>query len=502
MSSPRGASVRELKNDDMGDAEEMKVTVQVGISSKSKKHLLSLKTDSTVGELRMGIAKAEGIDVSNEDELYRVTLIVKGRKLDKDDEILKGLVGAKSVVIAIVGKKAAKKKRHDPRALYTVNFKKKPFGIRIQSNKEQTDAFIINFENDFGRNSGARLGSKVVKINGVDVAGQKTEDIEQRIKNLPCNDLHPIKLTFKPKEDIPSEELENVEGLLPDRYENPADYSAEFDERPFGITLFAGTGGRNAFVVGFQGPKAPKLVKAGSMVVAINGSSVEDWNIVNIQQELGSCKLPAKLTLRAAQGLTEHQYPVSMAQPPKKAAPTPSAPVVEQKVDEEEDDDDLVPKPMEMDSAISKHETYSIVFLKRPLGFGIMSPLGVGAMVSSVQDPDLKKKGLFPGTPITAVGRTDVREMTLQDVARVMSSASLPMAINFSKNQYFKAGDKVMVQYKDKWWKTTIKKFDAGNRKLAVSYDDRPFRFKNSEIISDFTRIRKEGDIHAMSIRT
>merc|ERR1711994_726548 len=99
------------------------------------------------------------------------------------------------------------------------------------------------------------------------------------------------------------------------------------------------------------------------MVVTVNEKEVEGWQIKNIQKELASCKLPAKITLRAPQGLTELQFPVSMATPAgpvKQAAPAPAESQIE-------DMDDLVPKPLQMDSATSVKDTYSIVFLKRPL---------------------------------------------------------------------------------------------------------------------------------------
>jgi len=135
-----------------------------------------------------------------------------------------------------------------------------------------------------------------------------------------------------------------------------------------------------------------------------------------------------------------------------------------------------------------------VYFDERPLGFGIMSPLGQGAMVSSVQNKKLTKKGLIPGTPIVEVAGTAVKDLPLAKVAQLISETSLPMMIKFSNDQYFKAGDKVLVQYKDDWYKTTITKFNAANRKLSVTYDEKPFRFKNSEVIQDFTRIRKAQD--------
>ena len=134
---------------------------------------------------------------------------------------------------------------------------------------------------------------------------------------------------------------------------------------------------------------------------------------------------------------------------------------------------------------------FALVFMKRPFGFGIMSPLGTGVMVSSVQDKTLLDKEMMPGTPILAVENFDVRESTLATVARLMSSVKLPMSLTLGRVKYFKPNDKVLVQYRDVWYKTTVQNFNPKTRRILVTYDDKPFRFKNSEKIQDFTRIRK-----------
>jgi len=427
-----------------------------------------------VGDLRRSISKAENIIPS------RVTVIEKGRKLDRDEELLSKFLGANSIVIAIIGKdNNASESKSEP---YVVEFDRKPFGIRIQSNRLQRDAFVIKYENDYGRNSGVRIGSKVTHIDGEKVDGLKTVDIEEKIMEADV----PIKLTMLPREGMPQSELNNVEGLseedwLPKvRSENsmhlihPSDYIVNVDRREMGISIFSGSGGRGAYIIAFLSDFGPKIgMRAGSMVVSINGVNCENWLCNDIISQLTKAELPVELILRGSEGLTSKQFPV----------------LIEEKT-EEQKLEKIKPGPIS-NSEIKDKDMFTVVFIQRPLGFGIMSPLGKGVMVSSVQDEALLKKGMIPGSPILTIGGVDVQNKTLAGVARLMSGAQLPMAIGFGKEMYFRPGDKVLVQFKDEWYRTTIQNFDPKTRKIAVLYDDKPFKFKNSEKIQDFTRIRK-----------
>jgi len=218
-------------------------------------------------------------------------------------------------------------------------------------------------------------------------------------------------------------------------------------------------------------------VRAGSKIIAVGELDVENWNAQHIQNEIIGRKVPVTLTLRGPAGLTSMEYPVSQCEieEAKQEAAQSAAPA---------------PKRIEDESS----NGFVVPFYKRPLGFGIMSPLGTGAMVSSVQAKELQDQGIIPGTPLSKVGGKPVTDRLLADVARLISETELPMEIEFSNEQYFKTGDKVLVQYKDEWYKTTITRFNPARRKLSVKYDDKPFRFKNSEVIQDFTRIRKAED--------
>jgi len=476
----------------------MKLSVQIGVSEDSKKHNLDIEKHATVGDLKLMIAKAE-----NSNPL-QVTVIIKGRRLKHDEELLSALLLDNPQVFAIIGKKQNESVVSESKEYsYDVTFQRKPFGIRIRSNRMHRNAYISSYENNYGRSSGAQLGSKITHINGVQVTGWKTVEIEEQISKATV----PVRVTFLPRDAIPQFELNDIMGSSSDgriskssssersrRLMHPSDYDVMVDKKEKGLTIFSGSGGRGAYIVAFLSNYGPGIgIKAGSMVVAINGNNCEDWLCSNIHKQLSEEQLPLTITLRAPEGLTSSQYPVLM---PEQDDAARSSNFNEKKfspIQVEEKTDNL--KPLPKSTSDNDAGMYRVVFLERPLGFGIMSPLGTGVMVSSVQDEELMKKGLVPGTPILAVGGINVQHSSLAVVARVLSRVKFPVSIGFSKEMYFKPGDKVLVQFKDEWYRTTIKKFDPRARRVSVSYDDKPFRFKNYEHIQDFTRIRKQVDL-------
>merc|ERR1711937_142530 len=119
---------------------------------------------------------------------------------------------------------------------YEVTFAKKPLGIRIQSNKKQINAYIVSYENDGAKDSGAKLGSKILAVNDIKVDGWKTVDIEQKILELNC----PLKIKFLSREGMSGEELSQVEGLDGDRLPEkwvPVDEKDEKTDSDYKVTF-------------------------------------------------------------------------------------------------------------------------------------------------------------------------------------------------------------------------------------------------------------------------
>jgi len=133
----------------------------------------------------------------------------------------------------------------------------------------------------------------------------------------------------------------------------------------------------------------------------------------------------------------------------------------------------------------------TIYFDQRPIGFGTMSPLVTGTMVSTITDDSLKTKGLDLGLPLLLVNNLDVSQSTLEEVAIVLTQMELPFNITFGLQPYFKAGQKVEVLSNNKWYAATVIKMVKSTRKVAVKYDNSPFMFSNTEKIADYTRIRR-----------
>merc|ERR1719233_1959761 len=131
-----------------------------------------------------------------------------------------------------------------------------------------------------------------------------------------------------------------------------------------------------------------------------------------------------------------------------------------------------------------------IPFEKRPLGFGIMSPLYIGTMVATISDESLKEKGLGLGLPILCINNFDVIGHNLKSVSSILSLVSLPFTITFGLEPYFKVGQKVMVFRNHKWHPATVKKMSKRTRKVTINYDNNPFRFGNTEKILNYNRIK------------
>merc|ERR1719445_824826 len=144
--------------------------------------------------------------------------------------------------------------------------------------------------------------------------------------------------------------------------------------------------------------------------------------------------------------------------------------------------------------SVWEEDGYLIIpFDKRPLGFGIMSPLFVGTMVSTITDELLKKKGLGLGLPLLSINNFDVTAHGLENVANILSRVELPFTVTFGLQPYFKPGQKVMVSTNNKWYPATVVKMSKTTRKVTVKYDNNPFRFSNTEKIADYNRIKQPG---------
>jgi len=145
--------------------------------------------------------------------------------------------------------------------------------------------------------------------------------------------------------------------------------------------------------------------------------------------------------------------------------------------------------------SVWEEDGYLIIpFDKRPLGFGIMSPLFVGTMVSTITDEQLKKKGLGLGLPLLSINNFEVTQHGLESVANILSRVELPFTVTFGLQPYFKPGQKVMVSTNNKWYPATVMKMSKTTRKVTVKYDGNPFRFSNTEKIADYNRIKQPGN--------
>jgi len=133
----------------------------------------------------------------------------------------------------------------------------------------------------------------------------------------------------------------------------------------------------------------------------------------------------------------------------------------------------------------------TIQFDQRPIGFGIMSPLFTGTMVSTISDEWLKKKGLGLGLPLLKINNVDISKCKLEEVANALSRVQLPFSITFGMQPYFKAGMKVVVFFNGSWHPATVLKMSKTTRKVTVMYDNSPFLHSSTENIADYNRIRQ-----------
>jgi len=138
-----------------------------------------------------------------------------------------------------------------------------------------------------------------------------------------------------------------------------------------------------------------------------------------------------------------------------------------------------------------------IPFEKRPLGFGIMSPLYIGTMVATISDKTLKEKGLGLGLPLLCINNFDVIGHNLKSVSSILSLVSLPFTITFGLEPYFKVGQKVEVFRNHKWHPATVKKMSKRTRKVTINFDNNPFRFANTEKILNYNRIKSPSRFEA-----
>jgi len=133
----------------------------------------------------------------------------------------------------------------------------------------------------------------------------------------------------------------------------------------------------------------------------------------------------------------------------------------------------------------------TIAFTKRPLGFGIMSPLCVGAMVSSILDTGLKEKRLCLGLPLLKINERYVNKYNVEEIAAILSFMNVPLTVTFGLNPYFEPGQRLTVITNSTWYPCTVK--EMSNSKVTVRYDDYSLGQNNIEIISDYNRIRQYG---------
>jgi len=144
-------------------------------------------------------------------------------------------------------------------------------------------------------------------------------------------------------------------------------------------------------------------------------------------------------------------------------------------------------------NAICDDSGYLVIpFTKRPLGFGIMSPLKIGAMISSIIDEGLTWKRLCIGLPLLKINDCNVSTYNVEDVVSILCSVSLPFTITFGLKPYFEPGQKLMVLRNSQWWPCTVE--NMSHSKVIVKYDGCPF-FNNIEKISDYNRLKPHDKV-------
>jgi len=147
--------------------------------------------------------------------------------------------------------------------------------------------------------------------------------------------------------------------------------------------------------------------------------------------------------------------------------------------------------PMSDGQTGRKDEGFIIIpFDQRPLGFGIMSPLSVGSMVSRITDDSLKVKGLDLFLPVLFINNTEIGRWNLEDVAHVISHTDLPFTITFGLQPYLRPGQDVMVRRDSQWHRGMVVRISKRSRKVTVKYCDFPATLSNIEKISDYNRLK------------
>jgi len=131
-----------------------------------------------------------------------------------------------------------------------------------------------------------------------------------------------------------------------------------------------------------------------------------------------------------------------------------------------------------------------IPFVQRPLGFGIMSRISVGSIVSSITDCRLKLKGLCLGLPLLRINKYDVSKCNIEETANRLSSVELPFTLTFGMKPDLKSKQRVMAMRNTKWYPCTVKRKSIRPRKVTVKYDGSSFKLNNIEKISRCNRIK------------
>jgi len=138
-----------------------------------------------------------------------------------------------------------------------------------------------------------------------------------------------------------------------------------------------------------------------------------------------------------------------------------------------------------------KDEGFIIIpFDQRPLGFGIMSPLSVGSMVSRITDDSLKVKGLDLFLPVLFINNIEIGRWNLEDVAHVISHTDLPFTITFGLQPYLRPGQDVMVRKDNRWHRAIVVRISKRSRKVTVKYSNSSPTLSNTEKISDYNRLK------------
>jgi len=144
-------------------------------------------------------------------------------------------------------------------------------------------------------------------------------------------------------------------------------------------------------------------------------------------------------------------------------------------------------------NGISNEGGYMIIpFAQRPLGFGIMSPISIGSMVSSITDGRLKLKGLCPGLPLLWINDSNVSKCNIEETANILSCVELPFTVTFGLKPNFEA---VMMMKNSESNPFAVQIISSRPRKVTPTYNGSPFKLSNIEKISNYNRIKHRREI-------